>query len=56
MKQGVQNFGRKAEGEETTLMSLARLEENIKMDPREIVWRMRTEFIWLRIETSGGLL
>jgi hypothetical protein len=29
---------------------------NIKMDLREIGWDDMDGFIWLRIETSGGLL
>jgi hypothetical protein len=33
-----------------------RWEDNIKMDIREIGWKVWTEFIWLRIVTNGGLL
>jgi hypothetical protein len=31
------------------------LENNIKMDLMEIGWGVRTELIWLRIGTGGGL-
>jgi hypothetical protein len=31
-------------------------EDNIRIDLREIGWRVWTSFIWLRIRTSGGLL
>jgi hypothetical protein len=30
--------------------------DNIEMDLREIGWGVRTGLIWLRVETSGGLL
>jgi hypothetical protein len=33
----------------------ARWEDNIRMGLRERVWRVWTEFIWLRTGTSGGL-
>jgi hypothetical protein len=33
-----------------------RWEDNIRMDLREIGEKLWTEFIWLRIGTSGGLL
>jgi hypothetical protein len=33
-----------------------RWEDSIKMDLREIGWRVWLGFIWLRIETSGMLL
>jgi hypothetical protein len=33
-----------------------RLEDNIKMNLREVGWGARTGSIWLRIGTGGGLL
>jgi hypothetical protein len=33
-----------------------RWEDNIKMDPREIVWDGVDWMMWLRLGTSGGLL
>jgi hypothetical protein len=33
-----------------------RLEDNIRMDLREIRWKLWTGFIWLRVGTSGRLL
>jgi hypothetical protein len=33
-----------------------RSEDNIKMDLKEIGWVLWTGFIWLGIESSGGLL
>jgi hypothetical protein len=35
---------------------LLRLEHNIKMDFREIVFGVWVGFIWLKIGTGGGLL
>jgi hypothetical protein len=33
-----------------------RSEGNIRIDCREMGWRLWSRFIWLRIGTSGGLL
>jgi hypothetical protein len=46
----------KLEGKTTLGRTRCRWEDNIKMCFREIGWGVCTEFIWLRIETSGRLL
>jgi len=33
-----------------------RWEDNIRKDVREVVWKVWTEFIWLRTGTRDGLL
>jgi hypothetical protein len=43
----------KPEGKRPVGRTRCRWVDNIKKDLREIVW---TGLIWLRIETSGGLL
>jgi hypothetical protein len=46
----------KPEGERSITRPRCRLKNNIKMDLREIGWRLWTGFIWLRITTIGWLL
>jgi hypothetical protein len=46
----------KPEGKGTFGRLRRRREDNIRLDLREIGWRLWTGFIWLRIRTSSGLL
>jgi hypothetical protein len=46
----------KPEGNRPLRRPRHRWEDNIKMDLREIGFGVQTEFIWLRIGTSGRLL
>jgi hypothetical protein len=47
---------RKPEGKRPLERPRRRWENGIKVDLREIVWGVWSGFIWLRIETVGGLL
>ena len=49
-------FGRKPEGRRPLGRSRHRLEDNIKIDLREVGWGAKTGSIRLRIGTGGGLL
>jgi hypothetical protein len=46
----------KPEGKRPLERPRRRWEDGIKMDLREIGWRVWSGFIWLRIGTVGGLL
>jgi hypothetical protein len=46
----------KPEGRRPLGRSRRRWEDNIKMDLQEVGWGAWTGFIWLRIDTGGGLL
>jgi hypothetical protein len=46
----------KSEGKRPLGRPRRRLEDNIKMDLREIEWDGMDGLIWLRIRTSGGIL
>jgi hypothetical protein len=46
----------KLEGKSPLSRPRRKREDNIKMCLLEIGWGVWTEFIWLMIETSGGLL
>jgi hypothetical protein len=52
----IQGFGGKARRKEITRKTRHKLEDNIKMDLREIGSVLWAGLIWLRIGTSGGLL
>jgi hypothetical protein len=47
---------RKPEGRRPLERPRLKLEDNIKMDLREVGWGAWTGLIWLRIGTGGGLL
>jgi hypothetical protein len=42
----------KSEGRSPLGRPRRRWEDNIRMDPKEIVWKVWTGFVWLEIETS----
>jgi hypothetical protein len=44
------------EGKRQLAKRRRRWENNIRMDLREVGWRVWTGFIWLRVGTSGGSL
>jgi hypothetical protein len=46
----------KPEGRRPFRRSTYRLEDNIKMDLRDVAWEAWTGFIWLRIGIGGRLL
>jgi hypothetical protein len=52
----IYGFGGKARRKRPLGRPRRRLEDNIKIDIREIGWGSMTGFIWLRIRTSGGIL
>jgi hypothetical protein len=49
-------FVGKPEGKRLRGRPRRRWEDNIRMDLRDIGWRMWTGCIWLRTDTTGGLL
>jgi hypothetical protein len=49
-------WSEKPEGKGQLGSQRRRCEDNIRMDLREIWWKLRTGFIWLRTGTSDGFL
>jgi hypothetical protein len=52
----VQSLVRNSEGKRPLGAPRHRSEDNIKMDLKEIGWRLRTGFSWLKIESSDRTL
>jgi hypothetical protein len=53
-KSAYRDLVRKLEGNSPRGRPRCRWEDNIKMDLKEVGWRVWTGFIWLRIGTIGG--